>query len=269
MNHYEAKQEAKRARLEARAERAKATGHALHDRAHKMAEAIPFGQPILVGHHSEKRDRNYRDRIHNTFGKAFSELDKAKHYESKAAAVGTGGISSDDPEAIDKLRAELAQLEQAQERMKAANKAIRANKTPEGQIAALVGLGFKEAQAAELVKPDFCGRVGFASYALSNNTANMRRVRLRIEELAKRRERADFEQQGPGFVYREDVEENRVMFIFDGKPDAPTRDLLKRHAFKWSPSRGAWVRQLSNAGIWSGRNVAKELNSSSKIGDTI
>ena len=28
----------------------------------KMASVIPMGQPILVGHHSEKRDRNYRER---------------------------------------------------------------------------------------------------------------------------------------------------------------------------------------------------------------
>ncbi|MBP2657188.1 MAG: hypothetical protein H6Q69_220 [Firmicutes bacterium] len=27
--------------------------------AKKMAEYIPFGQPILIGHHSEQRDRNF------------------------------------------------------------------------------------------------------------------------------------------------------------------------------------------------------------------
>lgn len=61
-------------------------------RARDMGEAIPFGQPILVGHHSEGRDRNLRGRIHNTYGKAFALQDKAKHYEQKAARVGTGGI---------------------------------------------------------------------------------------------------------------------------------------------------------------------------------
>ena len=38
--------------------------------AHTMADGIPFGQPILVGHHSEQRDRNYRERIRNHFDKA-------------------------------------------------------------------------------------------------------------------------------------------------------------------------------------------------------
>ncbi|MCC3151437.1 DUF3560 domain-containing protein, partial [Bifidobacterium bifidum] len=72
MNSYERKQEARRERLEARAEKARTEAKATYDRAHTMAEAIPFGQPILVGHHSEKRDRNYRGKIHNTFGKAFA-----------------------------------------------------------------------------------------------------------------------------------------------------------------------------------------------------
>ena len=88
MNSYEAKQEARRQRYLDRAEQAQQEFQTTHDRAHAMASVIPFGQPILVGHHSEKRDRNYRGRIHDTFGKAFAALDKAKHYEEKAASVG-------------------------------------------------------------------------------------------------------------------------------------------------------------------------------------
>ncbi|ATB60844.1 MULTISPECIES: DUF3560 domain-containing protein [Xanthomonas] len=97
MNSYEAKLEARRERLLARAQEASKNADNLHKKARSMAGVIPFGQPILVGHHSESRDRNYRERIHKTFGKAFTEMDNAKHYASKAAAVGTGGISSDDP----------------------------------------------------------------------------------------------------------------------------------------------------------------------------
>jgi hypothetical protein len=255
MNAYEQKQEARRARYEARAEHAEAHAQALHDQAHRMAEAIPFGQPILIGHHSEKRDRNYRERIHNTFGRAFAEYDKAKHYAAKAAAVGTGGISSDDPDAIEKLRAELADIEAAQEKMKAANRAIRRN-----DRAALAELGFTPVQIEELFKPDFCGRVVFPTYALSNNSANARRIEKRIKELERLKDRGDVEQEGKGYTYREDTTENRVMFLFPGKPDADTRTLLKRHAFKWSPSRGAWVRQLNNAGIYAGKCVRQALD---------
>ena len=55
------------------------------------------------------------------------------------------------------------------------------------------------------------------------------------------------EQEGDGYTYREDADENRAMFLFDDKPDAAIRAVLKRHAFKWSPTRGAWVRMLNNA----------------------
>jgi hypothetical protein len=260
LNAYEARIEAKRERFEARASKAQEQGNALYRRARSMAEVIPFGQPILVGHHSEGRDRNYRNRIHNTFGKAFAAQDKAAHYEQKAASVGTGGISSDDPDAVKKLRAELVAAEQSQEKMKAANKAIRGNKTTETQTAALELIGFTVAQAAEIIKPDFAGRVGFPAYALSNNNANMTRIKGRIAELEKRDQRADVEQCFDGFSYREDTAENRVMFVFQGKPDEATRAVLKREAFKWSPSRGAWVRQLNNAGIWAGKQVLERLN---------
>lgn len=71
-------------RAEKRAENAEKVSDALYKRATEMSSAIPFGQPILVGHHSEKRDRNYRQRIHNTFGKAFEEQEKADYYKQRA-----------------------------------------------------------------------------------------------------------------------------------------------------------------------------------------
>lgn len=262
MNAYEQKQADRKARYEERAEKARAESGSTYNQARSMAQSIPFGQPILVGHHSEQRDRNFRDRIHTTYGKAFALQDKAEHYESKAASVGTGGISSDDPAAIEKLRAELGHIEQSQERMKAVNKAIRTHKTQEARIAAVMELGLTEAQAVEALKPDFMGRVGFPSYALSNNNANMHRVKQRIAELEKRRQRADVEHEGHGYKYREDAEDNRVMFIFDGKPTEAQREILKRHSFRWSPSRPGkpWVRQLTNAGIYAASQARAALD---------
>ncbi|HGM5424896.1 TPA: DUF3560 domain-containing protein [Pseudomonas aeruginosa] len=259
LNWYEQKLADRRERLQERAAKISDESGVLYQRAKTMASAIPFGQPILIGHHSEGRDRRYRDRIHSTYGKAFALQDKAKHYEQKAAAVGTGGISSDDPDAIEKLQAELQQLEANQQRMKAANQVIRKHKTLEARHAALVAQGFSESLASQILTPDCFGGIGFASYALSNNNANIRRIRQRIEDLQKRREASDVEVEADGYTYREDVDENRVMFIFPGKPDEPTRQLLRQNAFKWSPRRGAWVRQLNNAGRWAARQVRKSL----------
>lgn len=71
-------------RFEARAEATQERADSLYSSAHAMADCIPLGQPILVGHYSEGRDRRFRERIHQTFGRAFEEGDKAKYYERRA-----------------------------------------------------------------------------------------------------------------------------------------------------------------------------------------
>ncbi|MFT0548516.1 DUF3560 domain-containing protein [Allopusillimonas ginsengisoli] len=261
MNHYEEKQAERKARLEARAVQAKAQAETTYCQARQMGEAIPFGQPILVGHHSEGRDRNYRQRIHNTFGKAFDLQKKADHYVQKAAAVGEGGISSDDPDAIEKLTYQVEQLTANQERMKKINQVIRKYKdNPEGQRSALLELGLSGDSAQQLVTPDYAGCLGFPSYALTNNNANIRRIQQRIKQLQANQEREPVSVQGAGYVYAEDVDENRAIFIFEGKPEKATRDTLKRHGFRWSPTRGAWVRQLTSAAVWQAKAVMQILD---------
>lgn len=263
MNHYEAKQADRKAKLEARAVQAETQAATTYDRAKQMGEAIPFGQPVLVGHHSEGRDRNYRQRIHNTFGKAFDLQKKADHYTKKAAAVGDGGVSSDDPDAIAKLMRQVEQLTSNQEHMKKINQVIRKHKgDAEGQRRTLLGLGYSEESAQKLITPDYAGRVGFPSYAFTNNNANIRRIHQRIKQLQANQERAPVSIQGMGYAYTEDVEENRVMFMFEGKPEKVTREILKHHGFRWSPTRGAWVRQLNNAAIWQAKAVMQLLNGS-------
>lgn len=260
MNKYEAKQQARRERLEARADRARSAANMTYNRARSMASAIPFGQPILVGHHSEGRDRNYRKRIHNTFGKAFALQDQAATLAQRAESVGTGGISSDDPDAIDKLREKLATLEADQDRMKKTNALIRRDNR-----AGLAALGYSADAIESLFKPDFAGRIGFASYELTNNNANIRRIRGRIAELQKMAERTDREVSGDGYKYREDVEDNRAAFVFDAKPCKAVRELLKRNGFVFSPSRcesgnSVYVRKLTGSAIATARWLRPQLD---------
>lgn len=49
-----------------------------------MASVIPMRQPILVGHHSEGRNRRYREKIWNTTGKSVKAQGKAGYYADKA-----------------------------------------------------------------------------------------------------------------------------------------------------------------------------------------
>lgn len=255
MNSYESKIAARRARYEARAKASHAESDQLASRAFQMSEAIPYGQPVQVGHHSEHRDRRFRQRMGETMTRAVDAQKKAEHYERKAASVGNGGISSDDPDAIEKLKAQAEEVDKASEKMKACNKLIK-----KGDRDGLAKLGFNEAQINELMKPDYMGRLGFPAYALSGNRANATRIRKRIAELEATAARDTVEKEGNGYTYREDPDENRVMFLFDGKPDDATRSVLKEHSFRWSPSRGAWVRNLNNAGIYNAKCVMQILD---------
>lgn len=243
MNDYEAKQEAKRERYEKRAELARRLADLRYKRAHEMASAIPFGQPILVGHHSEGRDRRYRAKIEANYRKSFELQERAKYYAGKAANLGKSGISSDDPEAVVKLQEKLDKLKAEQANMVALNKLIR-----KGDKAALAAEPFNLSPAAieDLFKPDFVGRIGFPSYLLSNNNANIRRIEGRIAELKRNATRETKETELPGNVkIVENAEANRLQVFFPGKPDASIRTRLKSRGFRWAPSEGAWQRHLT------------------------
>lgn len=216
--------------------------NALLDHAHKMADVIPFGQPILVGHYSEKSDRNYRNRINNTYDKAFETLDKAKYYKSRAlSASSNDAISSDAPDAIELLKEKLEKLESKQTLMKAANKIIKSKKFTEDQkIQKLSELGISEPLARELFKPDFCGRVGYADYETTNNNANIRRIKERIALLEKQKNDITTEINIGDITIINSVEENRIMITFPYVPSEEIRERLKSDGFRWSPSNEAW-----------------------------
>ena len=256
MNHYEERQKVRRERYLELAEKARTESSEGWRRVWELIEVIPFGQPIHVGHHSEKGDRAYRVRIEKTSEKAFRLNEKAEYYEQKAASVGTGGISSDDPDAIKKLKKEVGHLKDKQERMKAANRAIRMKDTAKGD-AKLKEMGYTTEDIATLRTPKY-GRIGFPAWQISNNGANIRRIEARIKELGQRTAREP--EHIVTDLYELKVEDNRVQFIFDGKPDEDVRSILKYHAFKWSPSRGAWVRQASGNGLFAAQQARKKLD---------
>src|SRR5690606_39184261 len=125
MRDYEQRKAARIERLRARAAAARAQGNERIDAARQLAERIPLGQPILVGHHSERRARRDAERIRNGFTRGFERLKLADELDRRArAAEQNTAISSDDPDAVEKLRAELAKQEAFHARWKAINKAL-------------------------------------------------------------------------------------------------------------------------------------------------
>ena len=102
-NPYEQRQEDKKMRYEEMAQKAQTESDRIAKQSRDMISAIPMGQPILVGHHSEMRDRRYRQRAWDKMDKAYQLSKKSDYYENKASSVGKAGISADDANAIAKL----------------------------------------------------------------------------------------------------------------------------------------------------------------------
>ena len=57
----------------------------------------------------------------------------------------------------------------------------------------------------------------------------------------------------------ENKQEDRIQLFFDGKPEPETISKLKHNAFKWSPSRGCWQRQLTNSAIYATNQLLKQI----------
>ena len=183
---------------------------------------------------------------------------------SRIKSVGMGGIMSDDKNAVAKLTAKLEALERLQARMKAANAAVRMKDTAQGD-AKLRELHFTDDEIRQLRTPDYSGRVGFASYELTNNNANIRRIRERLAALEKEAQRAaENAEAGPvegdGYKLVENTEIGRIQFIFDAIPDTEIRAALKSNGFRWSPSQGAWQRMLNDNGRYAAEKIREMLD---------
>ncbi len=153
-------------------------------------------------------------------------------------------VMAGDDDAVERLTAKIKAEETLHARMVDANAAIRAHarEGAESQVIALVALGFTNKQARELIQPDYMGRVGFASYQLSNSSANLRRMRIRLEQItvAKATPVTTAKSVTTAVMLEDDPGANRVRLFFPGKPDEQTRSRLKSAGFRWAPSVRAW-----------------------------
>ena len=122
MNDYEEKKQARIDRYRERAERARQQSNHLSHESVSMLGHIPPGQPVLVGHHSERGHRKLLERSDRKMEQSVAASEKADYYENKArAAESNTAISSDDPAALEKLQAKLARLQEKQAFMKTVN----------------------------------------------------------------------------------------------------------------------------------------------------
>ena len=178
---------------------------------------------------------------------------------------GKDQILSGDQDAIEKLEKKLENLQDMQSRMKEANKAIRMKNTEKGN-GLLTDMGYTEEQIKELRTPDFCGRVGYTSYALQNNNANIRRIEGRLKELRATKEKGTLETENKFFKVVENTENMRLQLLFEDKPEPEVREVLRRNGFRWAPSQEAWQRQLNNNARYALERVKEHLEKLQEAG---
>ena len=262
---YAERQKAKKIYYAAKAEKAEREAAARRQASSAITSRIPFGQPILRGHHSQRRHERDIERSHNHMIKSMEALKKSQAYASRAAGVGSAGISTDDPDAVKKLKAKVAVLEAQRDAMKKANaeyrQLIKKGSTPEETVMAL-NIG-DELKAAALNNFRFApggAKQPFPSFTLTNLGAKIKTAQNRIREMQQvAKAPAMKEREGKGWKFAEDPASNRVTFEFDGKPSAEVRQVLKRNGYKWSRSNGVWQRMANASGRASVNLVIPEL----------
>lgn len=199
-------------------------------------------------------------KINEAYDKKAHETYEWKDRAEKAILRALKGLATEEAGGeIAVLKAKIAQAEKLQEMMVEANKIIRKKAEPGiGGVSKhqqLINMGFTERQAAEALTPDFAGRLGFPQFALSNNSANIRRMKERLVELEKREVTPTAEIPFTGGRIVDNREADRVQIIFDQKPPQEMINKLRSEGWHWSPSIGAWQRKRTDYAMMSARRI--------------
>lgn len=240
----EAKVEKRREWAESRRKRSEA-GFA---KAARIADGIPFGQPILVGHHSERHARRDAARIESGMREGCESAKMANHHTGKAAGLIDqldSSIFSDDTDAIEALEARIAEREAERDRIKAYNASCR-------KAAKTGGVGdstlLDEKQRADiLTTARVCAyQIGpggsFPAYALANLSGRIKADRDRLEQVKRRQARQAEAEAAGGVTIKRHPEHNWAVVTFADRPEREVIDALKTAAYRWGA--GSWQGYL-------------------------
>lgn len=204
----------------------------------------------------KKEKQNSRRESHH------EQWNKIQQIVDRICSCGTDAIKSDDEKAIEKLELKIERLTELQETMKAVNAYYRKHKTLDN-CPVLTEEDIKKAKA-EMARDWHIDDNPYPGWELSNNNANIRRLKERLAKLkeiknAGTREHSEDDIGIDGLKIVENTEAMRIQLIFDNKPDEATRALLKSYGFKWSPRFTAWQRVLNENGKYAVKKVVDEL----------
>ena len=141
---------------------------------------IPFGQPILVGHHSERGHRKILAKAERKGFEGLEHAQMAKKHETAAATIRRNlnqSIYDDDPDAEEALTAKIDALETQREHIKDLNRRIRKGEN-------LDDLPLTESDKSDLVfAARHHNRKTFPPYVLQNLGGNITRAKQRLANI--------------------------------------------------------------------------------------
>jgi hypothetical protein len=219
------------------AEKAETRSEQFSNESHRMMSVIPMGQPILIGHHSEKRDRNYRNRAWNKMGKAVEQSKLAEHHISRAGGIEhalENSIFSDDPDAIEAIEARIAENQAKRERMVLINKLYRKSDA-EGLKA--LGIDIEALKLKLAAAGGYWGKAPHLPYEMSNLGGRITADKKRLEAVKVRQRRAAEAEAAPGGVSLKTAH-GQAQVTFAEKPAREILDALRAANFHWSG--GSW-----------------------------
>jgi hypothetical protein len=186
---YRERRERRAERLREWADGREAKSDAAHEASRDATAGIPFGQPILVGHHSERRHRNAVERGQRQATAAIEHGRTADRHREKADNIeraAANAIYSDDDDADERLREKIETLEAKRSRIKAYNASCR-KAAKSGGIGDLSLLSEAEQQEVATLARVAAYQLGdgaaLPSYQLSNLGATIRTARKRLEAI--------------------------------------------------------------------------------------
>lgn len=238
----------RRERIEARLEKRRewqksraAKAEAGFDAAWSSLRQIPPGQPILVGHHSERRHRRDLERHDSKMRAAFESQDMAKRHEQVAETLETAldtSIFSDDANAVEALEARIKELDAERDGIKAWNASCRKRKPDPSLLTA--------SQRENRLRAEWIAKgIPFPAYVLSNLGGRITNDRKRLEQVKRQAARAAEAEAAPGgLLVNRHPECNWCVVTFAEKPSRATIDSLKAAGYRWGG--GSWQGYLDH-----------------------
>jgi len=252
--NYEEKKQAKIEYAKNKSSQLRASSDEFFSKGFCERTGIPLGQPILIGHHSERRHRNAIKRYDNQVRKNIENAEKAEYYQKRAERLENDTtISSDDPEAINKLNKEIKRLENQKEIIKLINKHYKKNKSFDG-LDVPQGYIEKALQNMKVWNDD----IPFPSYELRNIGGRIKQKKQRIEHLKRISKIEDIEIKIGDIEIKIDKEDNRIKVFFPSIPSQEVRTRLKSNGFRWSPYNKCWQSYINDWNLQNAKQIAGE-----------